>query len=130
MDHQENTQLDFGAMLKKLRLDVANIGLRAFADLINMKPSNLSNLERGRITPPASKETIDLICDTLGLAKQDPKRATMFDLAARSPNRIPADVAKVVKDQPGVPVLVRTVANRQLSEEKLRELAEYIKDFY
>ena len=53
-----------------------------------------------------------------------------FDLAAKAQNRIPADVAEAVKKQPGVPVLVRTVANRQLSEKKLRELAKYIEDFY
>lgn len=122
--------LTFGQMLKKLRLEEANIGLRAFADLINMKPSNLSNIERDRVPPPANRKAIDCICDALGLAKADPRRENLFDLAAKAKNRIPADVADAVKKQPGIPVLVRTVANKQLSEKKLRELAEYIKKFY
>ncbi len=120
----------FGRLLKKLRIEEADIGLRAFADLIDMKPSNLSNLERDRIPPPANRQAIDRICNTLGLSSYDPKRDELFDLAAKAENRIPADVAESVKTQPGIPVLVRTVANKQLSEKKLRELTEYIKKFY
>ena len=120
----------FGGLLKKLRVEEANIGLRAFADLIDMKPSNLSNMERDRIPPPANRRAIERICDALGMAKTDPRRANLFDLAAKAKNRIPADVADAVKEHPGIPVLVRTVANKQLSEKKLKELAEYIKEFY
>lgn len=46
----------FGGMLKKLRLEEANIGLRTFAGMINMKPSNLSNIERNKIAPPANRK--------------------------------------------------------------------------
>ena len=71
------------------------------------------------------------ICDALGLSTTDPRRAKLFDLAAKSnDSRIPADIAKIVKENQGVPVLVRTVANRQLSDEKLKELAEYIEENY
>ncbi|MCK4913113.1 MAG: helix-turn-helix transcriptional regulator [Planctomycetes bacterium] len=124
---KENT---FGRMLKKLRIEEADIGLRAFADLIDIKPSNLSNMERDKIPPPANQKTIDNICNALGLAKNDPRREELFDLAAKAKGRIPVDVANAVKQQAGIPILVRTVANKQLSEEKLRELSEYIKKFY
>jgi transcriptional regulator with XRE-family HTH domain len=120
----------FGQLLKKLRIKEAKIGLRAFAGMINMKPSNLSNVETGRIAPPASSEAIKTICDALGLSSNDPRREKLFDLAAKAGKRIPADIADTVKQQKGIPVLVRTVANKQLSEKKLRELAEYIKKFY
>jgi death-on-curing family protein len=83
----------FGGMLKKLRVEETDIGLRAFANMIDMKPSNLSNIERGRIPPPASKEIVDRICDALGLSSHDPRREKLFDLAAEAKNRIPADVA-------------------------------------
>jgi transcriptional regulator with XRE-family HTH domain len=120
----------FGALLKKIRVEEADIGLRAFADLVNMKPSNLSNIERGRIPPPAKRKAIETISNALGLARDDPRRERLFDLAAKAKNRVPADVADAVKAQPGIPVLVRTVANKQLDENKLRELADYIKEFY
>jgi transcriptional regulator with XRE-family HTH domain len=128
---RENRKTEtFGEMVKRLRIEEACIGLRAFADLVNMRPSNLSNMERGRIAPPADKKKLDLICDALGLPSQDPRRAQLFDLAARAKNRIPADVADAVREQPGIPVLVRSVSNRQLNEKEIRDLAEYIKEFY
>ena len=108
---KRKNNLTFGQMLKKLRLEDANI-------------------ERDRIPPPANRKTIDSICAALGLPKTDRYREELFDLAAKAKSRIPADVADEVKKQPGIPVLVRTVANKQLSERKLRELAEYIKKFY
>ena len=121
----------FGQLLKKLRIEKANIGLRRFADLVDLQPSNLSNIEQDKIPPPANKKTLDCICDTLGLSKTDPQRAKLFDLASQAnEKRIPADIAEAVKKQAGVPVLVRTVANRQLSEKKLRELAKYIEENY
>lgn len=125
-----NSGRTFGGLLKEIRVKEADIGLCAFADLIDMKPSNLSNIERNRIPPPANRQAIVRICDALGLAKNDPRREELFDLAAGAKTRIPADVADAVKNQAGVPVLVRTVANKQLSEEKLLDLAEYIKKFY
>lgn len=121
--------MSFGEYLKKLRLE-ARIGLREFAGLIDMKPSNLSNIERGKVAPPAGKKTLDVICDTLGLANVDKRRDVIFDLAAKDGKRIPADVAESVKNFKGIPVLVRTIANRQLSEKKLRELTEYIQENY
>ncbi|PKL48761.1 MAG: hypothetical protein CVV39_03980 [Planctomycetes bacterium HGW-Planctomycetes-1] len=126
----KKVEITFGQMLKRIRVEEADIGLRAFANMIDMKPSNLSNIERGRISPPASKEAIDKICDALGLAANDSRRDELFDLAAKTAHRIPADVAETIKENPGVPVLVRTVANKQLTEEKLKELSEYIKKFY
>ena len=125
------TEQSFGQLLKKLRIEKANIGLRRFAELVELQPSNLSNIEQSKIPPPANSKMIKRICDTLGLSKSDPLRSKFFDLAAPyKSNRIPADVADIIKENAGVPVLVRTVANRQLSENKLRELAEYIKEHY
>lgn len=120
----------FGGLLKKIRLEEAKVGLRAFAELIDWQPSNLSNLERGRLSPPADAQTITSICDALGLSEDDPRRAQLFDLAARQKNAVPGDVAQVIKEQPGIPVLIRAVANRRLDDDKLKELAEYIKKFY
>jgi transcriptional regulator with XRE-family HTH domain len=122
--------LHFGQLLKKIRVEEANLGLRNFAELVELQPSNLSNIERGKIPPPANKETLDRICDTLGLSPTDPRRAELFDLAVEDSKRVPADIATAIKENEGVPVLVRTVANKQLSDEKLRELAKYIEENY
>ena len=121
----------FGQLLRKLRIEKANIGLRRFAELVELQPSNLSNIEQAKIPPPANRKTIECICDTLGLSESDPLRSKLFDLAAQcKSNRIPADVADIIRQNAGVPVLVRTVDNKQLSEKKLKELAKYIEEHY
>jgi transcriptional regulator with XRE-family HTH domain len=120
----------FGGLVKKIRLEETKVGLRAFAELIEWQPSNLSNLERGRLAPPADGKTITSICNALGLSEDDPRRSRLFDLAAKEKKAIPQDVAKAIKEQPGIPVLVRAVANKRLDDDKLKELAEYIKKFY
>jgi len=121
----------FGQLLKKIRIEKANIGLRRFAELVELQASNLSNIERGKIPPPANSKTLNCICDTLGLSKSDPLRVKLFDLAAQyKSKRIPADVADIIKQNAGVPVLVRTVDNKQLSEKKLKDLAKYIEEHY
>ena len=59
---------DFGPFLRDLRLK-ANLGLRRFADLIGVKPSNLSDIENGRRHPPGDLEKLREIAETLGLAE-------------------------------------------------------------
>ncbi len=120
----------FGRLLKKLRLEEAKKGLRAFAELIDWQPSNLSNVERGRAAPPADPRKIHEICDALGLSPEDPRRTELFDLSARERGGVPADVVEAIKEQPGIPVLVRAVASKRLEDDQLRGLAEYIKKFY
>ena len=120
----------FGSLLKQIRVEDAGIGLRAFAELIGYQPSNLSNLERSRAKPPASHKKLMEICNALGLGEHEPKRQELIDLAAQERNAVPGDVEEAIKAQPGIPVLVRTVQNKQLDEEKLNELTEYIKTFY
>lgn len=130
MNAEQETETEtFGGYLCKLRLE-AVIGLRNFAKLISMQPSNYSNIERGKAAPPASKETIDEICDTLGLGDDSAERSKLFDLAVKDRNRAPADVEKTIKEFPGIPVLVRTIANKQLTEKQLSGLTQYIKTQY
>lgn len=121
--------LHFGQLLKEIRIKETRLGLRRFANLIEMAPSNLSNIERGKSPPPNSKPKIDSICDALGLGQEDPKRDEFFDLAAKHKDRIPADVAQTIKDNPIIPLLVRTVGNKPLSKDKIEGLAAYLSKF-
>jgi len=124
------TTTTFGQLLKDIRLNEAKMGLRLFADLIDMAPSNLSDIERGRKLPPNNEEKITQICNALGMANDDARRIQFFDLAANSKGRIPIDVANAIEENPAVPMLVRTVHNRQLSQEKIEKLTEHIKKYY
>ncbi len=103
----------FGEYLRACRLE-AGYGLRAFAEAIEMQPPNLSNIEHGRANPPQDKTTLTKIADSLGL--RGGARHLLFDLAvAHKPGTLPADVADFAGKTPGVPVLLRTLADRRLS---------------
>ena len=120
----------FGGFVRQLRLQEARMGLRAFADLLDMEASNLSSIEAGRAKPPANPERLKEMADALGLSDDDPRRGEFFTLAAKDTDRVPVDVADACKSLPGVPVLVRTVANKQLGAKQLRDLADYISRHY
>lgn len=115
----------FGEFLRAQRLR-AGFGLRAFAEAAGLQPSNLSNMEHGRIPPPQDKETLDELANLLGLRKGSPERAKLFDLAVAGKERLPADVTSFAARTPGIPVLLRTIENRGLTKEELERLSKYV----
>ena len=116
----------FGEFLRAQRLR-AGFGLRAFAEAAGMQPSNLSNVEHGRIPPPQDRGALDEIADLLGLTEGVEARARLFDLAVAGKDRLPADVAAFAARTPGIPVLLRTIENRGLNRAELERLTEAIK---
>lgn len=120
----------FCAYLKQLRLE-RGYGLREFARIIDMHPSNLSNLERGKLPPLRHKESLEVISDALGLSNEDPRRKRLFDLAvADTPDRLPADLVNYAAEVKVIPLLLRTIADKGLSEEQIRHLAQDINALY
>lgn len=93
----------FGSFLRKKRLE-AGYGLRAFAMVIEMQPSNLSNIERGKIPPPQDSERLEQIARALGIEENSDDWGRLFDLAvAHKKGAIPADVAEYAAKTGGVP---------------------------
>lgn len=115
----------FGEFLRAHRLKVG-IGLRAFAEAAGLQPSNLSNIEHGRIRPPQDHDILNRIADLLNLSEGSAERATLFDLAIQGRGRLPADVATFAARTPGIPVLLRTIENRGLSQAELARLTKYV----
>lgn len=117
--------LTFGEFLRAQRLR-AGFGLRAFAEMAEMQPSNLSNIEHGRIAPPQDREILSNLADLLDLPERSAERARLFDLAVEGRDRLPADVASFAARTPGIPTLLRTIDNRRLSQGQIAELTEYV----
>jgi transcriptional regulator with XRE-family HTH domain len=116
----------FGEFLRACRLR-AGYGLRSFAEAIDMQPSNLSNIEHGRANPPQDREVLTRVADTLGLRGSE--RHQFFDLAVKhKPGALPADVADYVGKNPGIPVLLRTIAGRRLTRKDLDALVDHVKE--
>ena len=109
----------FGSYLKKLRLK-AGFGLRRFANLIEMKASNLCDIEHNRRSMP--KEYVETVAEALCLEKDSPDWENFFELARKS-DELPADVQRVAQRR-FVPALLRTIDNVKLSDDDMKKLIE------
>jgi len=110
---------EFGPFLRDLRLK-ANLGLRRFAELIDIKPSNLSDIETGRRHPPADSEKIREIAVALGLVEGSDEWRRLFD-AARRRGDLPPDIRHMA-DRKLVPALLRTIEDLQLGDDDISRL--------
>lgn len=112
---------NFGSYLKQLRLN-AGFGLRRFANLIEMKASNLCDIEHNRRSMP--KEYLEPVAEALGLEKNSSDWEKFFELARKS-DELPADVVRVARRR-FIPALLRTIDNVQLSDADIKQLINEI----
>ncbi|MHC4639671.1 MAG: helix-turn-helix domain-containing protein [Planctomycetota bacterium] len=115
------TKETFGSYLKKLRLK-AGFGLRRFASLIEMKASNLCDIEHDRRSMP--KEYLEPTAEALSLIKGTAEWDRFFKLACKA-DEIPADVKRVARRNM-VPALLRTIDNANLSDKDIKQLIDEI----
>ena len=113
----------FGELLREHRLS-AGFGLRRFAVMVGLQPSNLSDIEHGRRGAPESPDKLNELADALGLLEGSEDRRRFFDVA-RAPGHLPADVRHMA-DRRLVPALLRTIDNKQLDDEAISRLIEDI----
>lgn len=112
---------DFGELLRNYRL-AAGFGLRRFAAMVNLKASNLSDVEHGRRRPPEDRDKLREIADALGLVEGSEECRHLYD-AARRPGGLPADLRHMA-DRRMVPALLRTIDNLQLDDAAIARLIE------
>ena len=92
-----------------------------------MRPSNLSSIEHGRANPPQDRGALTKLAETLGL--RGAERHRLFDLAVKhKPGALAPDVADYAGKNPGIPVLLRTIAGRRLTRKDLDALVEHVKE--
>ena len=117
----------FGDRLRTRRKEL-RLGLREFAQEAEMDPGNLSKIERGRLGPPQSEEVLNRICRALEYKPGSEEGRRLKDLAAADTGRIPPEVMEDRDVMARMPLLLRTVHNKQLSPEELDRLIEMIKE--
>ena len=119
--------MNWGEFVREKRL-AAGVGLRQFAGLVGLQPSNYNNMEKGRMSPPQDKKRLDQIAEVLGIEPGSADYHTLMDLAVAGKDRLPADVAQYAKDNKLVPVLLRTIENRKPSKEEFAELVRRLNE--
>jgi len=119
--------MEFGDYFKELRLK-SKVTLRQFCEVNGFDPGNISKIERGILPPPTSKEKLDHYATTLGIGPGDDEYLTFLDLARTS--RVRAVVRDVTDSEllNMLPVLFRTVDNKDITPEKLDRIVNLIKE--
>ena len=121
----------FGSYLKSLRL-AKGMGLRTFAEKLGVQPSNLSDIEHGKKTPPRDPERLAQIAQILGIQRNSEEWGKLHDLSiADSPERIAPDLVEYSeKNSQVIPLLLRATARRKLTRDELLRLVETIKKHF
>lgn len=116
----------FGEYLKQLRLERKQT-LREFSQRVQADPSNYSKLERGLLYPP-SDERLGVYEQALGLETDSQQARELRRLAAIGRGMIPPAILSD-RDLAGkLPLFFRTLEGEPLTEEKLDEVVEMIRE--
>jgi len=113
----------FEQFLKTKRIE-KNMGLREFARLIGLQPSNYCSIESGSLPAPP-EEKLRLIAKILKLNQEEQR--LLFDLAAQSRDDIPVDLKRLIKKDAVIPALLRTVEDEEVRPEQIKKIVEDIK---
>ncbi len=116
----------FGELIRSRREEL-RLGLRDFALRAEMDAGNLSKLERGRLNPPQDRAALDRICFALQWDPAGADAEKARDLAAVENGRIPNDLLEDDAVIAKLPLLLRTVHNRQLDADEVEKLIDIIR---
>lgn len=117
----------FGAFFKKRRLELG-LTLRAFCRENGLDIGNTSKVERGLLHPPKTRLVLENYAKALKLKQGSEDWEAFFELAAISAGRIPERIMDDPELLAKLPLVFRTVSGKGLSEEKLRELVDLIRN--
>jgi len=116
----------FGEFFREKRLQL-NISLREFCFKNGFDPGNISKIERGLMSPPASPEKLTQYANALQIRKDSDDWIEFFDRASACRGEIPTEILNDVELLKKLPVLFRTIKGEKLTEEKLNEISEIIR---
>ncbi|MCP3660802.1 MAG: helix-turn-helix domain-containing protein [Bacteroidetes bacterium] len=106
----------FGSFLKQLRIK-NSFSLRAFASIIEIAPSYLSDIEQGKRNAPA-KERLERMIKALNLTEKETEK--FYDLARQGKKvEIAEDVQKIILEDDTIPVLCRKIKQKNYDVKKL-----------
>jgi transcriptional regulator with XRE-family HTH domain len=117
----------FGAYVKQLRLD-RKMGLREFAQRVQVDASNYSKLERGLLFPPDSEERLLVYEQALGLEANSTEARELRRLAAVGRGMIPPAILSDRELAGKLPLIFRTLEGEPLSEEEVNKVVDMVRE--
>jgi transcriptional regulator with XRE-family HTH domain len=116
----------FGSKLRKLRIE-SGLSLREMSRLTNYDASNLSKIERGRISPPSEERVLKDWARILKIKGKRDKIQEFIDEARIAQGIIPMDIQENNKID-YLPAFFRTMRKERPSKEEIDQLVELIRN--
>ena len=119
----KNEKITFGGFIREKRL-AAKINLRKLADILEISPAFLSDIENDHRYPP-DKDKIYKIAEVLELSKEDTD--LLFDLAAgNKKNSVSPDIADYIMAQEKSRVALRMARDMGAGEEEWEKIIQIL----
>ena len=110
----------FGEFIKEKRQS-KGITLRAFADMVDIAPAYMSDIEKSKRNAP-TQEILEKMVKVLELSNDEANE--LFDLAASSKDAIAQDLKEYVSDNQNVRVALRKAKNLNLGDDEWIKIIE------
>lgn len=117
----------FGEFFKESRMK-RGLTLRKFCQESGLDAGNVSKLERGILPAPKDSQKLETLATILGLKKNSAEMKLFRDLAALSNQTLIQETITNEALLRRLPVLFRTLNNKDLNDEQLDNLLELIKN--
>jgi transcriptional regulator with XRE-family HTH domain len=121
-----NVPNNFGDFFNSKRKSLC-LTLREFCRNNKFDPGNISKLERNLMPAPISKEKRLEYAQALGIKEGSEEWLIFCDLAAASAGKIPDDIVSDKELLDALPVLFRSIRNKDIDEEDLKKIIKSVK---
>lgn len=119
--------MTFGEFFKQKRVELGKT-LRQFCLENTLDAGNISKLERGKLSPPHTREKLEEYAAYLKIKKGTDDWYTFFDLAQIGTGKIPDEILNDASIAATLPMLFRTLRGKKISNEKLDALIKVIRE--
>lgn len=117
----------FGESLYNLRIK-KGYTLREMCRKVNYDPSNWSKIERGKISPPSDRKTMETWAKALGLKKDSKEFDDFISYANVAQGIIPFEIMEEKDLVAALPAFFRTLKNRKPNKEEIDNMINLIKN--
>lgn len=116
----------FGSFIKERRIKLGHTA-RQVAEVAGIQPSNLSRMEHGTLPPPKDDFRLKDLAVALDLPGVPSAFAEFCDLASKATNAIPLDIKDIITENDAVPLLLRSIGGRKLTQKKINAIIELVR---